>query len=103
MDKHEHHNGGGFGNGFLLGLIIGAAIVFFLFTKRGKELLHKITEEGIEGIDEFKELLDMDVDDEEYEEEPKEKVEKVLAKTQAVIAPIRKGAKRFFRGTPKKR
>lgn len=102
MDKHDHH-GGGFGSGFLLGLIVGAAVVFFLFTKRGKELLHKITEEGIEGVEEFKELLDLDVDDEEYEDEPSEKVDRMVAKTEAVIAPIRKTAKRFFRGTPKKR
>lgn len=103
MDKHDHNHGGGFGSGFLLGLIVGAAVIFFLFTKRGKELLHKITEEGIEGVEEFKELLDMDVDEEEYEVEPSEKVNRVIAKTEAAVEPIRKTAKRFFRGVPRKR
>ena len=103
MDKHDHHHGGGFGNGFLIGFIVGAAVIFFLFTKRGKELLKTITEEGIEGVEEFKELLDVDVAEEEYEEEPKEKVERVIAKTEEVVAPLKKTAKRFFRGVPKRR
>lgn len=103
MDKHDHHHAGGFGNGFLIGCIVGAAVIFFLFTKRGKELLRTITEEGIEGVEEFKELLDMDGDDEEYEESPRERVDHVVTKTETAIAPLKKTAKRFFRGVPKKR
>ena len=103
MDKHDHHHGGGFGNGFLIGFIIGAAVIFFLFTKRGKELLKTITEEGIEGVEEFKELLDSDVEEEEYDEAPEQKVEKVIAKTEEVVAPLKRSAKRFFRGVPRKR
>jgi hypothetical protein len=103
MDKHAHHSGGGFGNGFLIGFIVGAAVIFFLFTKRGKELLRTITEEGIEGVEEFKELLDLDGNDEEYEESPREKVEQIVTKTETAMIPLKKTAKRFFRGVPKKR
>ena len=102
MDQNNHHNhsSNGFGNGFLMGVIVGAAIVFFLFTKRGKQLLKVISEEGIEGIEEFKDLLDSDEEEEAYEDHP---AEKVLAKTEEAVSTFKKGAKRFFRGVPKKK
>jgi hypothetical protein len=101
MDQHNHHNSG-FGNGFLLGFIVGAAVIFFLFTKRGKQLFKIITEEGLAGVEEFKDILDMDEEDEEieYEERPQKAV---IARTEAVVHKVGSKAKRFFRGTPKKR
>ena len=61
---HDHHGGSGFFNGFLLGAIIGAAVVFFLFTDKGKKLLNTILEEGSEGFSQLQGILD-----EEFEEE----------------------------------
>jgi len=104
MDKHDHHHGGGFGNGFLLGLIVGAALVFFLFTEKGKKLLKIISEEGLAGVEEFKELLDIEDEEEIYEDIPHVKPTKILVRTEeAVVEKVSKGAKRFFRGVPKRR
>jgi hypothetical protein len=71
MDKnqHRHHEGGGFMNGFLLGAIIGAAVVYFLFTEKGKKMLKTVTEEGIEGFGDIKDLIQEEMDEDEYEEE----------------------------------
>jgi len=41
---------GKFSNGFMLGLIVGALIVFLWGTKTGKNILKIISEEGLEGL-----------------------------------------------------
>lgn len=68
MDNHEH-SGNSFFNGFLLGAIIGAAVVFFLFTNKGKKLLKTIMEEGSEGFSELKDLIQEEMEEEAYDEE----------------------------------
>lgn len=100
MEKHDHHSG--FGNGFVLGLIVGAGLVFFLFTKRGRQLLKVISEEGIEGVEELKGLLDFDAEEEDYEDmaEPKRMM---ATRTEEAVQRVSKSAKRFFRGVPKRR
>ena len=94
MENKHSNGGGGFMNGLLLGILIGAALVFFLGTKKGKELLRTITEEGLEDFSELKEYFtEEEMDDEEMEsssEAPKE----VRVVEHHVIRP----AKRFFRG-----
>ena len=42
--------GGKFFNGFLLGLLVGAALMFLFGTKKGKKLLKAISEDGAENI-----------------------------------------------------
>lgn len=104
MEKHDHHHSNGFGNGFILGLIVGAALVFFLFTKRGKQLLKVISEEGLAGVEEFKELLDLEGEEEYYEDMPSESPTKMFVRGEKeVVEKVGKGAKRFFRGVPRKR
>ncbi len=97
MDRdHKHHNqNSGFSNGFLLGALIGGGMVFLLGTKKGKEVLKTLTENGFEGVAELRELLS-DEDDsfiEEYAQEGKSPV----SKTEEVKTPA-KSLKRFFRG-----
>ncbi len=101
MDKNNHHDSG-FGNGFLLGFLLGAAVIFFFFTTRGKKLLKVISEEGIEGIEELKDLMDFETDEDEeaFEEAPQNKT---LVKAQEVVQTVQRTGKRFFRGVPKKR
>lgn len=73
--KTEHHTGAsGFGSGFLLGLLVGAAMVFFLGTKKGKQILKSISEEGWEGFSELEELLTDE--DAEFEEATPTKTKK---------------------------
>lgn len=88
-DNHEHH--GHFMNGFMFGLVIGAAVVFFLFTDKGKKLLKTITEEGIEGIEDLKELVGEEMREEEYDGEESEK------ENQSTPGKV----KRFFKGIKK--
>lgn len=42
--------GSNFFSGFLIGVLVGAAVVFLLGTKKGKKLLKAISEDGIEDI-----------------------------------------------------
>jgi len=91
MDKN-HHEGGHFTNGFLFGLIIGAAIVFFLFTDKGKKLLKTITEEGIESFSDLKELVGEEMDDDEENEEMEKRKEEKNTPSKV---------KRFFKGIRK--
>jgi hypothetical protein len=46
---NENHNSH-FSSGFLIGLIIGAGIVFLLGTRTGKNLLKILSDQGIEGL-----------------------------------------------------
>ncbi len=113
-----NNKGGSFFAGFLWGIIIGAALVFFLGTKKGKRLLKVISEEGLElsellGADEVEDLEE----DVEYispkkkakkvvnVQEPIEEASEIVKKPNGNGNPIKKiisPARRFFRGIPKK-
>lgn len=107
MNHNEHHHSSGFMNGFLFGLIIGAAVVFFLFTDKGKRLLKTITEEGIEGIADIQDLVSDEMDDEEeesYDESEEEPHQQKASHTHVEpLHDVETGqrpskVKRFFRG-----
>ena len=98
------NNGDGkFSTGFILGLIVGAAVVFLFGTKKGKKLLKTITEEGVGS---FSDLIE-EVEEGEYNDPNIDREEKVVEtpepklseKEEIVRKPL---AHRFFRGTPKK-
>ncbi len=57
MEKNNSSHGGFF-NGFVLGFILGAAVIFCLFTKKGKKLLKTLTEEGLDKVSDIEELLE---------------------------------------------
>lgn len=107
MEENKNH-GGSFGNGFLLGVLVGGVLVFLLATEKGRRILRMLTEEGFNGASELRELLEEP--EEEYEEEmyeepesnvsPEETKEEV-SPTTAVKHPVA-SVKRFFRGTHKK-
>ena len=46
----------GFMNGLLIGLVLGAGLVYLLTTKRGKKILHALTEEGLDSISNMDDL-----------------------------------------------
>ncbi len=63
MSSNEHSSGGGgFSHGFLIGAIIGGALVFLLGTKKGKNLLKTITEEGLEVFSGFEDFIEDEAD-----------------------------------------
>lgn len=102
----EEHHGSGFVNGFVLGLLVGASVVFLLGTSKGKKVLQMLLDQ-VEENTAISELLEMPEDEDAYvgieeeEEEPEEKMSKskpVQEKSQRTVAKV----KRFFKGTPKK-
>ena len=101
MDKehhkyHNHSQGGGFSNGFLLGAIVGSGLVFLLGTKKGKQVLKTLMENGFEGVSELQDLLNDDEDDaivDEYVQDAE-----VAAETSINESPKpSKSIKRFFK------
>lgn len=106
MNNNNNKSGNNFFNGFLLGLLVGAAIVFLLGTKKGKRLLKAISEEGIENISNILEKTDKSVDlDEIINEEQEEALEAEMPEKRGenIERTVRKPvAKRFFRGIPRR-
>jgi gas vesicle protein len=92
MDNHNHH-GSGFMNGLILGGLIGAGIVFLLGTKKGKQVLKAITENGFENIQELRDLLEgeeMDDIEEVYSPEDAPVVKEPAPKSHRFFKGIRK-------------
>ena len=101
--NNQSHNGHFF-NGFMLGIVVGAAAVFLFGTKSGKNLLKILSEQGIDGIanmmDEYN-FGEEEEDDPEIVEDVKEvkkdvqkEVDSELEKV-AAVAPKKKFFKRF--------
>ncbi|MBF8249570.1 MAG: hypothetical protein HW400_171 [Candidatus Levybacteria bacterium] len=108
MTEMENNNksGNNFFSGFLLGALLGAAIVLLFVTKKGKKILKAISEEGEGKISNILNKIESSVDlDEITEEEPSfspaaEKEEslplkKFIAKE---VIEERPKTRRFFRG-----
>lgn len=94
MENNNSNSGSKFINGFLLGALIGAGVVFLLGTKKGKKLLKAISEEGLGNISNI--LEEEKVDDIDDLDEDKE-VEKVIPSEE-----VRPKVRRFFRGIAKR-
>lgn len=100
----NEHKGSGFFNGFVLGLVIGAGLVFLFGTSKGKRVLQMLLDQ-VEENTAISELLEIPEDEDDYmmaveEDAPKEEkgedVEEV--KSQRPVAKV----KRFFKGSSKK-
>ena len=106
MDEHRHH-GGGFFNGFILGLLVGAGLVFLFGTNKGRKVLQMLLDQ-IEENTELSELLEMpEGEDDEYMmgvEEPQPEEKEIHVSDTGEVKPQQPVAKvkRFFRGAPKK-
>lgn len=107
MEKNNHHKGPGFMNGFFFGIIVGAAVVFLLGTKKGKKILKLLTETGVEGVADLEEMLAESEDEEEFEQEYSAEGEELepnplrSAHEQEVKPGEHRPLKRFFRGIKK--
>lgn len=94
----ESSGQGKFFNGFLLGLLVGAAVVFLLGTKKGKKLLKAISEEGIDNISNILEEAEKTEGLDEAEGEHKKNFtpkREFIFKEKSFEKPK---ARRFFRG-----
>lgn len=99
MDNNSNKSGNNFFSGFLLGALVGAAIVFLLGTKKGKRILKAISEEGegkisniLNKIENSVNLEDESLEDEKIVAPKKEIVKKVIVEERP------KTGRRFFRG-----
>lgn len=100
ISKTEDDDKGNFGVGFFIGIIIGGMLMFALGTKKGRQLVDQILEEG----DQFwgKYLEDYSTPEkkgketEEKKKQIKESVESVTDKVEAVGDLGRRAIKRFF-------
>ncbi|HYK09126.1 MAG TPA: YtxH domain-containing protein [Candidatus Eisenbacteria bacterium] len=103
MNDQRHH-GGGFFNGFVLGLIIGAGLVFLFGTSKGKRVLQMLLDQ-VEENTAISELLEMPEDEEDdfvmdaRDEEPVEE-HRHIHEEESSTRPVAK-VKRFFRGSKK--
>lgn len=104
MNNNNGNNG--FFSGFLLGAVIGGAAVFFLGTKKGKQLLKTVSEEGLDGISDLVEIMEEEVEGEEELSASKvtstpatgEAKPQAHANGETKKSPIR----RFFKGIPRR-
>lgn len=95
MENNSGNSGQGkFFNGFLLGLLIGAAIVFLLGTKKGKRILKSLSEGG---ADKISNILEEVESEDEIEDEAI--VEKTITPAEEESRPK---IRRFFRGISKR-
>lgn len=94
--NNNQAKGGSFSNGFLWGLIVGAAIVFLLATKKGRRLLKTITEDGFEGLTDLYDLFD------EEEVRKTKSSQGVEYDDDEDFGQTKISTKRFFKGIPKK-
>lgn len=98
-NNHGRHNS----NGFLLGLLLGAGIALLISTKKGRNIIKEITENGIDALEdvvapgELKDLLNEDL---EEEISPIENDMPDVAQVKSTHAPTR--SRRFFSGIKKK-
>ena len=98
QDNNPHHDNKFF-SGFLIGLIIGAAAIFLLGTKRGKKILKTISEGGLENIvNALEEMEEEEITDQDFVEDVSKpvKVEKEEKKSEEQV-PEAKKTHRFFK------
>lgn len=101
MDNNNNQGDGKFFSGFLIGLLIGAAVVFLLATKRGKKLLKAISEDGIDNISNLLEKGEKteELDEVVIAEKPrKEFVRKREFAIKEIEIEEKPKVRRFFRG-----
>jgi len=104
QEKHQHS--GGFGNGFLLGMIVGGAIVFLLCTRMGRKILKELSENGISALNSIENLADSKkiqrVVDSENISGMADVVESVPVHANGSRSHEKEPSKRFFRGVRKR-
>ena len=107
-DHHHHDNSSGFLNGLIIGAVLGAGIVFFLQTKKGKEIAKELSEKGLillENFDDVVAELEEDAVDEQKQSTYLAVAEDITTKQTppSHIETLQAHGRRFFHGIPKRR
>lgn len=73
MEHNKNNQYNGLGNGFLLGVIVGAILTLLFTTKKGREILKELLEKGVEKFSNLEDLMRdtyvSDLVDDDFEEE----------------------------------
>lgn len=97
----ENNKGSKFLNGFMIGSLIGAGAVFLLGTKKGKEVLKLISEEGLDNISSILEKADKSIGLDEVlddEQEAENNKSNNVQQAETVKKPL---IRRFFKRSVK--
>ena len=101
-NSNSGQGGGKFINGFLLGALIGAGVVFLLGTKKGKKLLKNLSEDGLGNITDILEQAGELEDDELGETEGASVTESNSAEAKEVKSEMKYPVQAKTEETPKK-
>lgn len=63
--EQKQQNYSGFGNGFVIGLLIGVIATLFVTTKKGREIFRELTDRGLNKVEDLEKKLQKT--EEEYE------------------------------------
>ncbi len=124
METNKKQSGGKFISGFFWGAVIGAGVVVFLKTQKGKDILKKFSDEG---LDQLSQLTNMDeMIEEEEEEQGNQRINQMPESTEGIKIlhvhtgqvdadntkttnnisetkdKVKKQSKKFFKGLSKK-
>jgi hypothetical protein len=97
MNNDTSKSGGNFLSAFIIGALIGAAVVFFLGTKRGKKILKIISEKGIDNVSTLLREAEKTIDLDETSEEEEPFLQKKIIAKEKVTEEMPK-TRRFFKG-----
>lgn len=108
MEQRQTH--GNWSSGFLFGLLFGVALTLLFTTKKGRRIFKALTDEGMQRVSRWEDLLERLPDDYTDEEEilaedsteyvPPEKPE--IHHTERTNGATKKASRRFFKGVPKR-
>lgn len=94
--ENNNKSGNNFFSGFLLGVLVGAGLVFLLGTKRGKKLLKMLSEKGLDNVSNILKDEDVTMDPDESYGDSGENTPKKEATAKDVEGKPR--VRRFFKG-----
>lgn len=73
MDNRQQHHGGGSLNTFLFGVLVGILASLLFTTKKGRRLLKVITDEGVDRLTHWEDMLksmEREIEEDTLDEEP---------------------------------
>jgi len=103
-EKEKHHGGP---NGFVMGALLGGALVYLVGTAKGRRILKEISENGIEFLEKVESIEDLaNLEWDDLEQEDEEIVHVRAASPSASTPPPPRATttvpRRFFRGVKRK-
>ena len=99
---NNNHNSR-FSEGFFLGLILGAALVFLFGTKQGKNLVKILSDQGIDGLSDLLEEYDLgkmeedDLTEQDIVDDEELSPDEVVESKSAAMSVDERPRKRFFK------